>query len=106
GALLLGLYDGGKLFYVGHVGTGFDTKTLERMTADLKKRERKTSPFANAVDSNTKAHWVSPDLVAQVRFTEWTRDGLMRQPAFLGLRVDKDPKSCVRERPLDTGEVA
>jgi bifunctional non-homologous end joining protein LigD len=106
GALLLGLYQGKKLYYVGHVGTGFDTKTLAAMTAQLKKTERKTSPFANDVDSNTKAHWVEPKLVAQVRFTEWTRDGVMRQPAFLGLRTDKNPKECVREVPLDTDDVA
>jgi bifunctional non-homologous end joining protein LigD len=101
GALLLGLYDRGKLLYVGHVGTGFNTKLLTSLTADLRRLERKTTPFANPVDSNTKAHWVDPKLVAEVRFTEWTRDGFMRQPAFLGLRVDKDPKSCVRERPTD-----
>jgi len=106
GALLLGLYEGSKLHYVGHVGTGFDTKTLQTMTADLRKLERKTSPFSGPVVSNTKAHWVAPQLVAQVRFTEWTRDGLLRQPAYLGLRLDRDPKSCVRERAIDTDEVA
>lgn len=106
GALLLGLYQGRKLYYVGHVGTGFDTKTLAAMTAQLKKSERKTSPFVNDVASNTKAHWVEPKLVAEVRFTEWTRDGVMRQPAFLGLRADKKPKECVREVPVDADEVA
>ncbi len=105
GALLLGLYDKGKLYYVGSVGTGFDTKTLAAMTAQLKKIERKTSPFVNDVDSNTKAHWVEPKLVAQVRFTEWTRDGVMRQPAFLGTRTDKKPKDCVREVAIDTDDV-
>ena len=94
------------MHYVGHVGTGFDEKTLAAMTAQLKKIERKTSPFVNDVASNTKAHWVEPKLVAEVRFTEWTRDGVMRQPAFLGLRADKDPKECVREVPVDTDEVA
>ncbi len=106
GALLLGLYQGRKLYYVGHVGTGFDEKTLAAMTAQLKKIERKTSPFVNDVDSNSKEHWVEPKLVAEVRFTEWTRDGVMRQPAFLGLRADKNPKDCVREIPLDTDDVA
>ncbi|MGZ3526570.1 MAG: non-homologous end-joining DNA ligase [Vulcanimicrobiaceae bacterium] len=106
GALLLGLYDDrGKLHYVGHVGTGFDTKTLEKLTEQLKKLERKTSPFVEPVDSNTPAHWVKPELVAEVRFTEWTRDGYMRQPAFLGLRVDKDPKECKREVPVHTDDV-
>ncbi len=106
GALLLGLYDGNELHYVGHVGTGFNTKLLQSLTADLKKIERKTSPFANRVDSNTKPHWVEPKLVAQVRFTEWTRDGYLRQPAFLGLRIDKKPKECIRERPVDADVVA
>jgi bifunctional non-homologous end joining protein LigD len=106
GSLLLGLYDRGKLMYVGHAGTGFNTKLLASLTADLKKIERKESPFANSVDANTKPHWVKPQMVAEIRFTEWTRDGYMRQPAFLGLRLDKDPKACVRERPVDTDEVA
>jgi len=105
GSLLLGLYDGAKLYYVGHVGTGFDTKLLQSLTAQLKKIERKTSPFVNSVDANTKPHFVEPKLVGEVRFTEWTRDGLLRQPAFLGLRVDKKPKECVRERPVDTDAV-
>jgi bifunctional non-homologous end joining protein LigD len=106
GALLLGLYDGEKLYYVGHVGTGFNTKLLASLTKDLKAIERKTSPFANRVDSNTKPHWVDPKMIAQIRFTEWTRDGYLRQPAFLGLRLDKKPKECVRERAIDTDVVA
>ncbi len=106
GALLLGLYDGKELHYVGHVGTGFNTKLLKSLTADLKSIERKTSPFANRVDSNTRPHWVEPKMVAQVRFTEWTRDGYLRQPAFLGLRLDKSAKDCVRERPIDADVVA
>lgn len=106
GALLLGLYERGKLRYVGHVGTGFNTKLLQSLTADLKKRARATSPFVDKVDANTKPHFVDPELVAQIRFTEWTRDGYLRHPAFLGLRVDKDPKSCVRERPIDADDVA
>lgn len=106
GALLLGLYQGSKLYYVGHVGTGFDTKMLASLTAQLKKMERPASPFANIVTSNTKPHWVEPKLVAQIRFTEWTRDNVLRQPAFLGLRADKKPKDCVREVPLDSDDVA
>jgi bifunctional non-homologous end joining protein LigD len=106
GALLLGVFNGKNLEYVGHVGTGFNTKLLQSLTADLKKIERKTSPFSNRVESNTKPHWVEPKLVAQVRFTEWTRDGYLRQPAFLGLRVDKAAKDVVRERPIDTDDVA
>lgn len=106
GSLLLGLYEGKKLVYVGHAGTGFNAKLLASLSADLKKIERKESPFSNDVDANAKPHWVKPQMVAEIRFTEWTRDGYMRQPAFLGLRLDKDPKACVRERPVDTDEVA
>ena len=105
GALLLGLYDGKTLHYAGHAGTGFDTKTLAAMTKQLQALETARSPFAEDVDSNTPAHWVKPQLVAQIRFTEWTRDGVMRHPAFLGLRADKKPAECVRERPVDTDEV-
>lgn len=106
GSLLLGLYDGKELRYVGHAGTGFNAKLLGTLTKDLKKITRKTSPFANKVEANTRPTFVEPKLVAQIRFTEWTRDGYMRQPAFLGLRLDKDPKSCVRERAVEADEVA
>ncbi len=106
GSLLLGLYEDDKLRYVGHAGTGFNAKMLAAMTKELKAIERKTSPFAGKVEANTRPHFVEPKMVAQIRFTEWTRDGYMRQPAFLGLRLDKDPKSCVRERAVRVGEVA
>ena len=99
GSLLLGAYDGKALRYVGHVGTGFSVKRIAELKKQLDKLERATSPFANAVDANTKAHFVKPQLVAQVRFTEWTRDCLLRQPAFLGLRVDKPAKDVVLELP-------
>ena len=106
GSLLLGLYDKGKLEYVGHVGTGFDERNLAEIYKKLRAIELKRSPFAGEVESNTPAHWVNPQLIAQVRFTEWTRDGLMRHPAFLGLRMDKDPKTCTREIPLDADRIA
>jgi bifunctional non-homologous end joining protein LigD len=57
------------------------------------------------VKANSPAHFIKPKYVAQIRFTEWTRDGLMRHPAFLGLRADKDPRDCVREPELDTDQV-
>ena len=107
GSLLLGLYDKKKqLHYAGHVGTGFDTKMLASLYKQLLAIETKASPFTGKVVSNTPAHFVAPKLVAQVRFTEWTRDGVMRHPAFLGLRVDKKPASCVREIPVDTDAIA
>jgi len=98
GSLLVGVYDGGALMYAGHVGTGYDEKLLRDVMAKLEPLERKTSPFANTPKTNTPAHWVKPDLVCEVAFAEWTRDGILRQPVFMGLRIDKDPKSVVRER--------
>ena len=98
GALLLGVYDGGDLHYAGHVGTGFDGGLLKLLTAKMAPLARKTSPFVDAPKTNTPAHWVKPELVAEVAFAEWTRDNILRQPAFVGLRSDKDPKTVVRER--------
>ena len=98
GSLLVGYYDGGTLKYAGHVGTGFDEKKLRDLIAKLRPLERKTSPFADAPKTNTPAHWAKPELVAEVAFAEWTREGILRQPVFLGLRIDKDAKSVVRER--------
>jgi bifunctional non-homologous end joining protein LigD len=99
GALLLGAYDGDKLRYVGNVGTGFSHKLLLSLHERLLKLERKTSPFETPVESNMKAHWARPELVAEVRFTEWTRDLILRQPAFLGLREDKSAREVVLELP-------
>ncbi|MEO6835549.1 MAG: non-homologous end-joining DNA ligase [Candidatus Tumulicola sp.] len=104
GALLLGAYDGGKLRYAGHVGTGFSEKVLRELFGKLGKLARKTSPFDAPVESNMQAHWVDPKLVVEVRFTEWTRDGLLRHPVYLGERVDKGPKSVTLERPIRRGE--
>jgi bifunctional non-homologous end joining protein LigD len=96
GALLLGVYDGDALVFTGQVGTGFDGKRLEEIGAQLRKRAVKTSPFSALPRMNPPAHFVRPDLVAQIAFAERTRDGLLRQPVFLGLRDDKDPKSVVK----------
>ena len=92
GALLLGVYGdapGRPLVYVGHTGTGFDHNELERVWRLLKVREVDHSPFAERIRTNEPAHWVRPDLVAQVRFTEWTADKKLRHPVYLGLREDK-----------------
>ena len=82
---------------MGHTGTGFDERELQRVSKLLKARAIARSPFANPIKSNETAHWVTPDLVAQVRFTEWTDDGKLRHPVYLGLRDDKDARSVVRE---------
>jgi bifunctional non-homologous end joining protein LigD len=97
GALLAGVYENGEFVYVGSIGTGFDGKKLAAIAAQLAPLERKTSPFAKPPKLESKAHWVTPELVAEVSFTEWTRDGSLRHPVFVAMRVDKDPKTVVRE---------
>ncbi len=99
GALLLGVYQGKNLRFVGSVGTGFGTALLRDLTAKLVKLKRATSPFDGPVVANAKVHFVKPQMVAQVRFAEWTRDDILRQPSFLGLRIDKDARDVVREKP-------
>jgi DNA ligase D-like protein (predicted ligase) len=98
GALLLGYYREGSLEYAGKVGTGFDTETLHSMAASLRAFERQDSPFANPASIKERGvTWVEPRLVAQVGFTEWTGDGRLRHPRFLGLRDDKAATDVVRE---------
>jgi len=106
GALLVGLYEKGEFVYVGSVGTGFDARKLETLSKKLEALARKTPPFAVAPKTDTPAHWVKPELVAEIAFNEWTRDGLMRQPVFIALRVDKAPADVVRELPKPTEDVA
>ena len=90
GALLVGLFDGPKLRYAGKVGTGFTAKTLAELGAKLRALATESSPFSDAPRMRD-ATWVSPQLVAQLAFHEWTGDGKLRHPAFLGLRTDKSP---------------
>ena len=101
GALLLGVYEKKMLRYVGSVGTGFTAKLLRELHVRLRGIERKTSPFSNPVDANAPTHWATPELVVEVRFSEWTRDGYLRQPAYLGLRPDKPARDVVAERPAE-----
>ncbi len=89
GALLLGYYDKGKLIYAGKVGTGYTQETLRLLGKKLKTLQQPTCPFAKIDLPRKGLHWVSPQLVAQVRFSEWTEDGKARHPSFLGLRSDK-----------------
>ncbi len=98
GALLVGYYEDGQLRSAGKVGTGFDTDTLVSLRRTLDELEQSASPFADAVRERG-AHWVRPELVSQIGFTEWTGDGKLRHPRFLGLRRDKAPADVVRERP-------
>jgi DNA ligase D-like protein (predicted ligase) len=97
GALLVGYYDGGKLRYAGKVGTGYDRHTLELLARKLAPLHRRTSPFAPGPVPAGEVHWVTPKLVAQIGFGEWTEAGLLRHPRFLGLRDDKSAREVRRE---------
>jgi bifunctional non-homologous end joining protein LigD len=99
GALLLGVADGkGGYEFAGKVGTGFSSRQRKDLQKELSQDARDTSP-ARGAPRLRDARWVTPRLVAQVRFTEWTQDGKLRHPAFQGLRADKKPEECVREKP-------
>jgi DNA ligase D-like protein (predicted ligase) len=99
GALLVGYWDDGDLRYAGKVGTGFDHETLRELGQRLRDLERPDPPFADVDPIPRGTHWVEPELVGQIGFTEWTRDGRLRHPRFLGLRTDKPARDVVRERP-------
>jgi DNA ligase D-like protein (predicted ligase) len=99
GALLLGYYRGGDLIYAGKVGTGFDDKSLQIIAGRLMSQEQEASPFADKKRPERGEHFVSPGLVCEVAFTEWTPDGKLRHPRFLGLRDDKPPGDVIREQP-------
>jgi bifunctional non-homologous end joining protein LigD len=109
GSIVLGLYDKqGRLVPVGQAGSGFTHKTNAEMWKRLKKLETDKSPFAAKPDSTRGLHYVKPELVAEIKFTEWTHEGLkgglkMRAPVFIGLRMDKSPRECVFERPVAAG---
>jgi bifunctional non-homologous end joining protein LigD len=99
GALLVGYHEDGRLRYAGKVGTGYTSATLRDLGAALRELEMPESPFADARPVPRGTHWTRPELVAQIGFAEWTKDGRLRQPRFLGLRDDKRPAEVVRERP-------
>lgn len=110
GAILVGYYQRGKLLYAGKVGTGFNHRLLESLHVEFMKRRREGCPFANLPmerkprfgngmtrSEMKKVTWIDPVLVAQIKFAEWTHDGILRQPVFLGLRKDKTAKMVRRE---------
>jgi len=112
GALLIGYYDGSSLRFAGKVGTGFTEALLQQLYARFEKISSPKCPFANLPEKTharygqsltaremQKCHWLKPKLVCQVKFSEWTRDGKLRQPVFLGLREDKNAAEVIRERP-------
>src|SRR5688572_3352496 len=97
GALLVGYYEDGELRYAGKVGTGYNQQSLKEIHAEMKALERKSSPFSGEPPVRKNVHWLEPRLVAQVGFGEWTTDGRLRHPRFIGLRRDKKPKDVVGE---------
>ena len=99
GALLVGHFDGDRLRYAGKVGTGFTHATLRELAGKLAPLARDTSPFEPEKGIPRAATWVEPELVAQIAFMEWTPDGRLRHPSFLGLRIDKAAREVVREEP-------
>lgn len=103
GALLLGVVDDGVMRFAGKVGTGFTSKMRADLMKDLSGDRIEKSPAAGAPRMKA-ATWVKPRLVAQVRFTEWTSDGKLRHPSFLGLRPDKKPEECVLELPASAAK--
>jgi ATP-dependent DNA ligase len=94
GALVIGAWDGDRLRYAGKVGTGFDARTLAELMGRFGPLVRETSPFADA-PRERGVTWLEPTLVAQIGFTEWTGDGRLRHPTFLGLRDDKAAREVV-----------
>jgi bifunctional non-homologous end joining protein LigD len=112
GALLLGYFDGNRFIYAGHTGGGFTRQGLSDMYNRLKSLVRKTSPFEETPKTNEQAHWVKPEVVVEVKFSEWTADRRLRQPIFVGIRDDKDAKdveieaASVQRKPVREAAVA
>jgi bifunctional non-homologous end joining protein LigD len=102
GALIVGVRERGGLRFAGKVGTGFTQASAEELRRRLTALRRRDSPFAERVPTSLArtAHWVAPELVAEVRFGEWTEDGKIRHASFQGLREDKPAAAIVRERPV------
>jgi bifunctional non-homologous end joining protein LigD len=111
GALLIGVHEGRRLVFSAKVGTGFDAALLRELHGRFQRIGRKECPFSNLPETRRsrygqaitasemkRCHWLKPELVCQVRFSEWTRDGSLRQPVFLGLREDKKARDVVREK--------
>ena len=97
GSLMLGHYDGDRLRYAGNVGTGFTEKELDRLATVLEPLRRSTSPFDPPPGIRKRCVFVEPEVVVEVAFNEWTRDGTLRQPSYKGQRIDKNPREVVRE---------
>jgi len=97
GALLLGLYEGEQLQYIGGVGTGFSAAFQQKLWPQLQNLRVSECPFSAEPSTHEQAYWIKPELVARVRFGNWTEDRHLRQPRFVGLQEDRDPKACTIE---------
>ncbi len=106
GSLLLGLYEGKKLRFIGHVGSGFDAKKLKDLSSRLKELAVPASPFDAVPETNEKPSWVSPALVARVKFSGWTQERALRHPVFIALREDARPTDCQWENEVATAAPA
>ena len=111
GSVLVGVYEKKKLVFAGKVGTGFNGALLRKLHGEFKKIAADSCPFSNLPEKRNgrwgqgvtraemkRCHWVKPEMVCQVKFSEWTRDDRLRQPVFLGIREDKDAKEVIREK--------
>jgi bifunctional non-homologous end joining protein LigD len=105
GALLLGVYDGNELKYVGHTGSGFNTKSLDEVYKKLQPLVTDKSPFDKKPKTNMPATWVKPKLVAELKFSEWTDEGIARHPIFMGLRSDKKATDVTLEKKLPMAKI-
>src|SRR5215472_2781896 len=106
GSLLLGLYQDKKLRFIGHVGSGFGEKGLRELASRLKELAASACPFDKVPDTNEKPVWVSPKLVARVKFSGWTDEHVLRHPVFMGLREDVEPADCRWENEVTAKAVA
>ncbi len=97
GAILLGVYRRGELVYVGHAGTGFSDRTLARLHDLMKPLATAASPVSQKITRHGRVTWIRPELVCSIKFTEWTQEGYLRHPVYLGLRKDKSPQEVIRE---------
>jgi bifunctional non-homologous end joining protein LigD len=104
GALLLGVYQGGELVYIGHTGTGFNERTLAEVRERLEPLLQKACPFPHRPKPNAAVHWVRPELICEVAFACWTDDGNMRHPSFKGMRDEIPATSVHREDGKDCVE--
>jgi len=103
GALILAVYEGDALTYIGHAGGGFSDKDLEDIHSKLETRVQKECPFTVQPETNAPATWVKPELVCEVALSSWTEDSVMRHPVFIRLREDKPAREVVREKPPGSG---